>query len=100
AYRPSSCDKGRSSAMTYQIPDDALYCRNNPWLSRLSVPDADPPVLLNTSDPPHVTVTAFVPPWMTCFTATCVPSAGADGSVTVNPPLVVSHGTRSPAAAV
>jgi hypothetical protein len=64
------------------------------------VPDVPPPVVLNLSLPPRASVIVFVPPRVTCLTATTEPSAGAVGNVTVTLPLVVSTGTKSPTEAV
>src|SRR5215469_11039758 len=92
-YRASSWDSGRSSDVTYQTAPVVLYCSSTPWFSSDSVYDVPPPVLLKTSEPPVLIVT--VDDWTpiaTIFAAHHVLSAGAVGSVSVNAPLVVSHG--------
>ena len=86
--------------MTYQIAGAAEYWRLSPWLASVRVIDVEPPALLKTSAPAAAAVTVLLPPWMTCLTASRVPLGGADGSVTVNEPPVVLHGTNWPAAAV
>jgi hypothetical protein len=77
----------------------ALYWRLTDWLSNVSVAEVEPPVLLKTSLPPQLIVTALVPPWITSLAAIREPSAGAVGRVMVTAPDVVSTGTKSPAAA-
>src|ERR1017187_5737309 len=100
-YLTSIWERARSSAVMYQMPGDpALYWYTCPCASVSRVAVTPPPTLLNTSEPEQATVTLFPVPWMTCLAAQTARSAGAFGRARGTLPLVVSQGTKSPAASV
>ena len=77
--------------MTYQRAGVAAYWRVTPWFSSDRVRVVPPDAVLKWADP-ALTVTVFRLACATILNPMRVLSAGAAGSVTVNPAAVVSHG--------